>query len=127
MVISEERTEFFMASYQWSSLRKEKNRKPPMGENVVTREQKIRVNLKGGKQGGTPKKESPRIANPKGDPSRCQWNYFQGARGKIPTKIRAGAKRKQFRGTSESVEKSPRRNLRVFSLPSKIRAGAKRR
>ena len=52
----------------WSSLRKEKNRKPPTGENVVTHEQTIRVNPNGGKQGGIPEKESPGIANPKGDP-----------------------------------------------------------
>ena len=56
----------------WSSARKEKNRKPPTGENVVTREQTIRVNPNGEKQVGITKNESPGIANPKGDPSGSQ-------------------------------------------------------
>ena len=56
----------------WGSPRKEKNRKPPTGENVVPREQTIRVNPNRVKQGGIPEKESPGIVNPKGDPSGRQ-------------------------------------------------------
>ena len=60
--------------------RKEKNRKPPTGENVVPCEWIFRVNPNGGKQGGIPEKEYTGIENPKGDPSwrrtklimRCQ-------------------------------------------------------
>ena len=52
-----------------SSPRKENNSKPPTGENVVPCERKIKVNPNRGKQGGIPKKESPGIANPKGNPS----------------------------------------------------------
>ena len=59
----------------WISLRKEKNSKPPTGENVVPREQTIRVNPNGGKQGGIPEKESPGIANPKGNPSGRQTEF----------------------------------------------------
>ena len=63
-----------------SSPRKENNSKPPTGENLVPHERIIRVNPNGWKQGGTPKKESLGIANPKGDTSwhqtelipRCQ-------------------------------------------------------
>ena len=58
--------------YKWSSPTKEKNRKPPTGENVVPRERTIRVNPNRGKQGGIPKKESPGIANHKGDPGGRQ-------------------------------------------------------
>ena len=43
-----------------------------MGENVVPCEQTIKVNRNGGKQGGIPEKESPGIANPKGDPNGRQ-------------------------------------------------------
>ena len=39
---------------------------------MVPRKQTIRVNPNGGKQGGIPEKESPGIANPKGDPNRRQ-------------------------------------------------------
>ena len=56
----------------WSSPRKEKNRKPPIGENVVPCEQTIRVNPNRGKQGGIPEKESRGIANPKVDPNGRQ-------------------------------------------------------
>ena len=63
-----------------SSPRKEKNSKPPTGGNIVPHKQIIRVNPNGGKKGGIPEKESPGIANPKGDMSwrqtelipRCQ-------------------------------------------------------
>ena len=55
-----------------SSPRKEKNSKPLTGVNVVPRERISRVNPNRGKQEGIPKKESPLIANPKGDPSWCQ-------------------------------------------------------
>ena len=51
---------------------KEKNSKPPTGENVAPREQIIKVNLNVGKQGGIPWKESLGIANPKGDPNGRQ-------------------------------------------------------
>ena len=53
----------------WSSPRKDKNRKHPTEENVVPCEQTIGVNPNGGEQGGIPKKESPGIASPKGNPS----------------------------------------------------------
>ena len=42
--------------HTWSSPRKEKNRKPPTGENVVPCKLTIRVNSNGEKQGGIPKK-----------------------------------------------------------------------
>ena len=57
---------------KWSSPRKEKNRKPPTGVNLVPRKRKIRVNPNGGKQGGITEKESPGIANAKGDPNGRQ-------------------------------------------------------
>ena len=60
-----------------------------MGENWVPSEHTINVNPNGGKQGGIPEKESPGIANPKGDLNGCQQNYSQVARRKIPTKIPA--------------------------------------
>ena len=52
--------------------RKENNSKPPTGGNVLPRERTIKVNPNRGKQGGIPKKESPGIANPKGDTNRRQ-------------------------------------------------------
>ena len=55
-----------------SSPRKENNSKPPTGENVVPRKRTIKVNPNRGKQGGIPEKESPGIANPKGDPNGRQ-------------------------------------------------------
>ena len=58
--------------YLWISPIKEKNRKTPTGENVVPRKKTIRVDPNRGKQVGVPKKESPGIANPKGDPNRRQ-------------------------------------------------------
>ena len=61
----------------WISPSKEKNRKPPTGENVFPREQNIRVNPNGGKQGGIPEKESLGIANPKGDLSGRQTGLVQ--------------------------------------------------
>ena len=61
-----------MYHFIWSHPRKDNNRKPPTGENVVTRERIIRVNSNGGKQGGIHEKEYPGIANPKGDPSGRQ-------------------------------------------------------
>ena len=60
----------------WSSPRKERNRKPPTGGNVVPRKQTIRVNPNEGKQGGIPEKEAPWIANPKGNPSGCKTELF---------------------------------------------------
>ena len=59
-----------------SSPRKEKNIKPPTGENVVPHERISRVNPIRVKQGGTPEKESPVIANTKGDPSWCQTEFI---------------------------------------------------
>ena len=50
--------------------------KPPTGENIVPREQTIKVNPNMGKQGGIPEKEYPGIANPKGDPNKCQTELF---------------------------------------------------
>ena len=63
-----------------SSPRKAKNSKSPTGEYVVPHKQTRRVNPNRGKQGVIPEKESPGIANSKGDPSwrqrelilRCQ-------------------------------------------------------
>ena len=49
-----------------------------MGENVVVRKLIIRVNPNGGKQGGIPEKEPPRITNPKGDPSWRQMEFIPG-------------------------------------------------
>ena len=43
-----------------------------MGENVAPRDPTIRVNPNRGRHGGIPKKESPGIANTKGNPSGCQ-------------------------------------------------------
>ena len=65
-------TNFKIVYNECISPRKEKNSKPPTGENVVPRKQTIRVNPNGEKQGGIPKKESPGIANPKGDLSGRQ-------------------------------------------------------
>ena len=59
-----------MRSCTCSSPRKEKNSKPPTGENVVPCKRTIKVNPNGGKQGGIPEKEYPGIANPKSDPNR---------------------------------------------------------
>ena len=56
----------------WSSPKKDKNRKPPTREYVVTRKWTIRVNPYGGKQWGIPEKESLSITNPKGDPNGHQ-------------------------------------------------------
>ena len=55
-----------------------------MGENIVAQEQIIKVNPKGGKQGGIPETESLEISNPKDDLSwrqtelipRCQRENF---------------------------------------------------
>ena len=55
-----------------SSPRKDKNSKPPTGENVAPREQTIKVNPNGGKQGNIPVKEYLGITNTKSDPNRCQ-------------------------------------------------------
>ena len=60
-----------IGNIRWSSPRKEKNRKLPTGENVVPREQTIRVNPNGGKV-VIPEKESSGIANPKGYPIGLQ-------------------------------------------------------
>ena len=68
----------------YSSPIKEKNSKPPTGENVVPRERTIKVNTNRGKQGGLPEKESTGIVNPKSDqngretelvPRRLQENF----------------------------------------------------
>ena len=59
-----------------SSPRKEKNSKPPTGENLVPREQTIKVIPNGVKQGGIPEKEYLGIANPKSDPNGCQTELF---------------------------------------------------
>ena len=56
----------------WSSPRKEKNSKPPRGENWVPCEQTIKVNPQRGKTRRNPDKESPRIANNKSDPNGQQ-------------------------------------------------------
>ena len=58
---------FIVSLYICSPPRKEKNSKPPTGENVVPCKRIIRVNPNGGKQGGIPEKESTGIANTKGD------------------------------------------------------------
>ena len=91
-----------------SSPRKEKNSKPPTGENIVPREQKIKVNPNGGKQGGIPEKESPGIANTKSDPNgrqtklvpRRPWGnsnkYPNGSNSEAPAK----AKRDPRKGIS---------------------------
>ena len=55
-----------------SSPKKEKNSKPLTGENVVPREQPIKINPNREKQGGILEKESPEIANSKDDPNGCQ-------------------------------------------------------
>ena len=52
-----------------SPPRKQKNSKTPTGENVVPHERISRVNPNGEDQGGIHEKESPGIANLKGDPS----------------------------------------------------------
>ena len=60
--------------------RKEKYSKTPTGKYVNPHERISIVNPNGGKQGGISERESPGIANPKGDPSwrqkelipRCQ-------------------------------------------------------
>ena len=57
-----------------SPPRKEKNGKRPTGESLVPHERIIRVNPNRGKQGGIQEKESPGIANPKGDPS---WRQME--------------------------------------------------
>ena len=62
----------YMVVITCSSPRKENNRKPPTGENVIPRKQIIKVNPNRGKQGGIPEKESPGIANTKGNPNGHQ-------------------------------------------------------
>ena len=78
--------------HQWSSPRKEMNRKPPIGENVGPRERTIRVNPNGGKQGGIPKKESPGIANPKGDPNGHQTELVLRRPQRNSNKVPSGSK-----------------------------------
>ena len=84
--------------YEWSSPRKEKNIKSPTGEILVPRERTIKVNHNRGKQGGIPEKEYPGIANPKGDPNKCQ---------------------------TELVPRRPRQNSKLISNGSNLKALAK--
>ena len=77
-----------------------------MGENVVpSKNETIRVNPNGGKQGGTPKKEYPGIANPKSDPNgrqtklvpRRPWgnsnNDPSGSNSELPAKAKRNPRR----------------------------------
>ena len=68
--------------------------------NVVPREQTIKVNPNGGKQGGTPKKESLGIVNPNSNLNRRQTKlvlrrprgnsnkYPSGSNSKVPAKAK---------------------------------------
>ena len=72
-----------------SSPRKEKNSKPPTGENVVPCEQIIKTKTNGGKQGEIPENKSSGIVNPKSDPNRRQTKLVLRRPQKILTKIPA--------------------------------------
>ena len=80
-----------------------------MGENVVTREQTIRVNPKGGKQGGTPKKEFPGIANTKGDPNGRQTEL-------VPRRLLENSNQDPSKSNSEAPAKAKRNSQEKISF-----------
>ena len=85
--------------YACISPRKEKNSKPPTGENIVPRERKIKVNPNGIKQWGIPKKESPGIGNPKGDLNGRQTEL-------VPRRPRENSNKDPSRSNSEAPAKA---------------------
>ena len=78
---------------------------PLRGKTEFLSNKTIKVNPNKGKQGGIPRKESPRIANPKSDPNWCQMklvprhprgNYNKdpsGSNSEIPVKAKGDPQR----------------------------------
>ena len=99
------------------SPRKEKNRKPPTGENVVPREQTIKVNPDEWKQGGIPEKESPGIANPKSDPNGRHIKL-------VPRRPRRNSNKDPSGSNSEAPSKSKRNPQKgiSFEFQSQVRS-----
>ena len=92
-----------------SSPRKDKNNKPPTGENLVPCKRNIEVNPNGRKQGGINKKESPGIANPKSDPNRRKTKL-------VPRRPWGNSNKDPSGSNSEAPAKTKRNTRKVISF-----------
>ena len=90
-----------------------------MGENVVPRERKIKVNPNRGNQGGIPKKESLGIANPKGDPNGRQTELVTG-------RLRKHFKEDPSGSNSEAPAKAKRNTQKGISFDFHAQVRSKR-